>query len=131
MQSNNPPVHDGAAGGAAMAVPDVTIAEQVACVDRELGMRNRVYPRWVKAGKLTQTAADLEISRMTAVRWTLRRAQIELTDREPGQLFSGEVYGPAKVRADERAKVLAAVLHVAGQDTVYRVVAHLQKVHGS
>ncbi len=127
MQSNNPPVHDGAAGGAAMAVPDVTIAEQVACVDRELGMRNRVYPRWVKAGKLTQTAADLEISRMTAVRWTLRRAQIELTDREPGQLFSGAVYGPAKVRADERARILGALAPMVHTDVLLRLEAKLAK----
>lgn len=110
-----------------MAVPDVTIAEQVACVDRELGMRNRVYPRWVKAGKLTQTAADLEISRMTAVRWTLRRAQIELTDREPGQLFSGAVYGPAKVRADERARILGALAPMVHTDVLLRLEAKLAK----
>lgn len=51
---------------------EVTLANQIASVERELAMRARVYPRWVKDGKLTQEAADEEVRRMTAVRDTLR-----------------------------------------------------------
>lgn len=49
------------------------LARLVACVDRELGMRARVYPRWVKAGKLTEAAAGAEMSTLAEVRGTLLR----------------------------------------------------------
>ena len=39
----------------------VSLDDQIACVERELAMRGRVYPRWVAQGKLTQSAADLEL----------------------------------------------------------------------
>jgi len=50
----------------------VSYADQVACVERELTMRRRVYPRWVDAGKMTKAKADAEIRTMTAVLETLR-----------------------------------------------------------
>lgn len=57
---------------------DVSLEDQLACVDRELAMRRKVYPRWVKNGKLTQAAADLEILKMRGVRRALiRRAALE------------------------------------------------------
>ena len=106
----------------------VPIDEQIACVDRELGMRNRVYPRWVKAGKLTQAAADLEVKRMEAVQVSLLRVQAELPEREPGKLQTGELFGPAATRDAERQKVLGVLLNMTGQDLVYRLVAKLQAV---
>jgi hypothetical protein len=109
------------------SVSDVTIAEQVACVDRELAMRGRVYPRWVKAGKLTQAAADTEIKRMEAVRASLVRVSQELRDVEAGTLFTGEVYGPAKVRADERAIILNALRPMVHTDVLLRIEAKLAK----
>ena len=104
----------------------VTIAEQISCVDRELGMRARVYPRWVKSGKLNQSAADLEIRRMEAVRATLVRASSEFADRPPGQLVTGDLFGPAKVRADERKKVLDLLADMIDSNCMYRLVARLQ-----
>lgn len=56
-------------------VQDVSFEEMLACVDRELAMRRKVYPRWVRDGKLTQVAADLEVLRMRAVRALLLEAQ--------------------------------------------------------
>ena len=56
---------------------DVTLLDQVACVDRELGFRLKVYPRWVAARpkpKMTAEAMNREISRMRAVRSTLVRS---------------------------------------------------------
>ena len=105
----------------------ITLAEQIACVDRELGMRKRVYPRWVANGKLNQAAADLEMRRMEAVRSSLLRVQAELPDREPGKLQTGELFGPAAVRDRERQKVLGVLLNLTSQDLVYRVVAKLQE----
>jgi hypothetical protein len=48
------------------------LAEQIACVDRELTMRRRVYPRWTEAGKMTKVKANAEIRALEAVAETLR-----------------------------------------------------------
>ena len=106
----------------------VTIMDMIACVERELAMRKRVYPRWVLNGKLAQSNADIEMERMTAIRDTLRKVQLETADKEPGTMPTGEVFGPAKVRADERAKILGVLLNLTGQSTVYRVVSKLQEL---
>ena len=50
----------------------VPLAEQIACVTREIGMRRRVYPRWIQAGRMKQDEADREIARMEAVLATLQ-----------------------------------------------------------
>lgn len=54
------------------ALPPVTIAEQIATVEREIALRRRVYPRWVSYGRMKQATADEEIRRMEAVLETLR-----------------------------------------------------------
>lgn len=51
--------------------------EQLACVSREIGMRHRVYPNWVRKGKMSQTVADHEIACMNAVLATLLQVQKE------------------------------------------------------
>lgn len=58
---------------------EVTLDEQIQCVERELAMRRRVYPRWVNSPrpKLTREAADREIARMEAVRLTLVRLRAD------------------------------------------------------
>ncbi len=53
----------------------VTIDEQVACVEREIKMRRRVYPRWTADQRMTQAKADAEIRAMEAVLETLRGIQ--------------------------------------------------------
>ena len=47
------------------------MTEQIKCVKREISMRERVYPRFVKKGKMTQDEADREIATMKAVLDTL------------------------------------------------------------
>lgn len=47
---------------------EVTLQEMIDCINRELSFRSRVYPRWVRDGKLGQKAADMEMIRMQAVR---------------------------------------------------------------
>ena len=48
------------------------ISEQIKCVKREIGMRKRVYPRWVENGNMTQEKAEHELAAMSAVLETLQ-----------------------------------------------------------
>jgi len=64
---------------------DIDIADQISCIEREIGYRVRVYPRWVAAGKMTQAKADLELARMQAALNTLREVENE---RKAPDLFS-------------------------------------------
>jgi len=50
----------------------IEIEKQIACIEREIGFRERVYPRWVAAGKMKQEKADYEIAAMRAVLETLK-----------------------------------------------------------
>lgn len=52
-----------------MSIP---LADQIACVRREIAMRRRVYPGWVSSGRMTQEQSDLELTRMQAVLETLQ-----------------------------------------------------------
>lgn len=65
-----------------MSVP---LTEQIACVKREIGLRERVYPRWVSSERMTQAKADTELRAMKAVLHTLE--QLDATDRP-------ELWGP-------------------------------------
>ena len=55
----------------------VTLTQQVACVEREIAMRQRCYPRWISGGTMTQAKADEEIRNMKAVRQTLEEIEEE------------------------------------------------------
>ena len=46
----------------------ITIEQMISCVEREIGMRERVYPRWVDQKKMLQATADQEMAGMRAVR---------------------------------------------------------------
>lgn len=45
----------------------ITTADKLACAERELKMRNNVYPRWVEAGKMSLGKATHEIEAMKAI----------------------------------------------------------------
>jgi hypothetical protein len=51
----------------------VSLDDQIACVDRELGMRRRVYARRVTAKQMGANVAEREIAAMEAVLATLQR----------------------------------------------------------
>lgn len=53
----------------------IDLQEQVACVKREIGMRERVYPNWVARGKMTQEKADHELAAMREVLDSLGKLQ--------------------------------------------------------
>lgn len=55
-----------------------TIEEQIASIERELGIRKTVYPRWVQFGRLKQEEADHEIACMEATLETLKTVQPNL-----------------------------------------------------
>ncbi|WP_439579465.1 hypothetical protein [Elioraea sp.] len=56
----------------------VSIERQIACVEREIALRRRAYPRWVQAGRMTQRDADREFAEMEAVLATLRGLKAEV-----------------------------------------------------
>jgi hypothetical protein len=49
-----------------------TLDEQITCVRRELAFRATFYPKWVRAGRMTQEKADHEIACMQSVYDTLQ-----------------------------------------------------------
>lgn len=53
-----------------MSVP---LPLQIKCVEREIGMRRKAYPRWIANGTMTEEKAHREITTMEAVLETLRR----------------------------------------------------------
>ncbi len=53
------------------AEPEITLAEQIRCVTREIAMREAGYKRWVKTGRMTEPKAQREIAVMKAVLATL------------------------------------------------------------
>lgn len=72
------------AGGDGM---NTDINAQIAAVYREISMRQRVYPRWVTAGNLTQATADHEIAVMHEVLETLKRVRDEQSAKVNPSIF--------------------------------------------
>lgn len=127
MQSPSPAGEGGVVPGSGLAIPEVTYAEQIAELERELKIRDGVYARWILRGKISAGNSEKQQRAMRAALETLKRASRELRDREPGKLFNGETYGPAKTRADERARILAAISPMVHSAVYVRLVAKLEK----
>ena len=51
----------------------ISLAAQLAEVEREIKVRRRVYPRFVQNGQVSQETADRQLAVMEAVADTLRR----------------------------------------------------------
>lgn len=54
-----------------MATVTITLDDQIRCVRRELALRERCYPAWVRSNRMTQGVADRELLMMQAVLDTL------------------------------------------------------------
>lgn len=52
--------------------PTIHRTRQIECVDREIHMRQKTYPRWVDRGRMTQAQADNELAVMRSIAATLR-----------------------------------------------------------
>jgi hypothetical protein len=55
-----------------MTVHTFPIAELIACIEREVEMRRKVYPKRVADKRMSQRFADQEIARMEAIAEKLR-----------------------------------------------------------
>ena len=51
---------------------EFAMEEQIACIERELALREKVYGRWIKSGKMTRKKAEHEYACMRAVLHTLQ-----------------------------------------------------------
>jgi hypothetical protein len=60
----------------------------LACVEREVRMRERVYPEWVKLGRMSEKKAHDELAAMRAVREVIAALPVELSPQ--ASLFGGE-----------------------------------------
>jgi hypothetical protein len=58
-------------------IGDASLDDQLKEIDRELAMRERLYPQWVARGTLRQSTADRQIAIMKAVHETVRKARQE------------------------------------------------------
>jgi hypothetical protein len=59
----------------------ITLADMIICVEREIRFRERVYPRQVAGGRLTETKAAREIEIMRTVKHTLEGLKGASPDR--------------------------------------------------
>ena len=60
----------------------LTLDDQIACVEREIELRKRVYPRRVADQKMSPHAARYQIEAMEAVLATLRKIRKMKTEGE-------------------------------------------------
>ena len=104
-----------------------SIPDQIGAVEREIAMRCRLYPRWVKQEKLTQASADLQIDLMRSVRETLIKAGPILAERAPGALPGGEFKGPAKVREETEAAMLKVLFDTVSEPAYHTFVTAWQR----
>jgi hypothetical protein len=71
-----------------IAIPDgYSRAQLLDCLDREIRLRERAYPRWVERGKMTAPKALEEVLLMRAVRATI--AQLPAPPAVQPELFGG------------------------------------------
>ena len=65
----------------------IPLADQLAEVRREIGMRRKAYPRWVSLGRMKQEQADRSLAVMEAVRDTLAALVAEQVAKDMPGLF--------------------------------------------
>jgi hypothetical protein len=53
------------------------LTDQIAELEREIGMRARLYPQWIQKGSLKQPVADRQLGAMRAALKTLESLQRE------------------------------------------------------
>ena len=55
----------------------ITLDEQIAEAQRELALREKCYPGWVKSGRLSMDEAYHQLAAMRAIVNTLQRLEVE------------------------------------------------------
>ena len=70
---------------------DDILEQQIKCVEREIGMRQRVYPNWINAKKMSAGKAEYEITMMQEVLKSLKQnAQLKELLKECSHIMSIE-----------------------------------------
>lgn len=64
---------------------DIPIDEQISEINRELNLRKRLYPQWIREAKIVNNLADDRIAILEAVLRTLE--EVERKNAPQGQLF--------------------------------------------
>ncbi len=54
---------------------NIPLADQIACIEKELAFRRKIYPVWIERKSLLPEGAEIEINRMEAVLATLKGIQ--------------------------------------------------------
>ena len=68
---------------------DDILEQQIRCVEREIGMRQRVYPNWINAKKISAGKAEYEVQMMQEVLKSLKQnAQLKELLKECKQAFN-------------------------------------------
>lgn len=65
----------------------VTLRQMLTEINRELAQRERVYPRFVESGRLTQSQADTQIERLRAARDLIKDLHDQEEKRTSPSLF--------------------------------------------
>lgn len=72
-----------------------TVAEMIKCAKREVAQRQRVYPRLVERGKMTQKKADYEIKMMSLIEASLTKIYNGVAEQQvQTALFDTKEYAP-------------------------------------
>ena len=69
---------------------EITTEQKIACIKREIAMRQRVYPRWVDTGKMKQEKADHEIDAMLAILRDYENVERLRDEAVPAQVRTGD-----------------------------------------
>lgn len=73
-----------------------TLRDLVNEAEREIRLREKVYPRWIEKGKLSQRKADLHIALMRAIKARLESLQTTSGDSDvDSREASGARDGPS------------------------------------
>lgn len=68
-------------------IDPATLRDLLATVNREVALRTRKYPEFVRAGKLDRARADEELANMTALQALLREVHRALAHRDQPELL--------------------------------------------
>ena len=52
------------------------LADQLECAQRELGLRQRTYPKWVAQGRITEAKAQHEIECMSSIVESIKKLKM-------------------------------------------------------
>ena len=79
---------------------EINLAQQIACLKREIALRKNVYPKSVRSDRMRQSEADYEIAAMTAALHSLT----DLAEKRAADLWRKEHPDRSVFDCDEAEK---------------------------